>query len=265
MSTLEVEVEVGGDVEVDASAFEMTPPGYDGRVSALCLHGFTGTPYEMRPIAEELARRGIRCVGPVMAGHGSTASQLAKTSYAEWIDLARAALGKLRADSEQVFVAGMSMGGVVTLALAAENLADAVAVMGTPLRLPLAIRLAVPLAKYIAPFRKKKPGETDIREPNARDRHPALDAIPLAGVHELIKMQSVVRRALPKIIAPIFVAHGALDRTSNPLDARTIFSEVNASERALHICERSGHVVTVDHDGPALAIALADFLERQKK
>lgn len=253
--------ETSGPV-VDRSAFEMTPPGYDGRVSALCLHGLTGTPYEMRPIAEALVRRGIRCVGPVMAGHGRTAEELAKTPYRAWIELARAALVKLRADSEQVFISGMSMGGLVTLALAAENLADAVAVMGTPLRLSLPIRLAVPLLKFVVPHRKKS-GNTDIQNEEARARHPSLDALPLASVHELIKMQKVVRQGLPKITAPVFVGHGALDRTANPRDAREIFAEVNASERALHIGHRSGHVVSVDHDGPEIATAIADFFGRQ--
>lgn len=249
-------------MSVDTAAFEFTPSNYDGRISALCLHGLTGTPYEMRPVAKELVQRGVRCVGPVMAGHGQTALQLAKTPYRAWIELARDALAKLRADSEHVFVAGMSMGGLVTLALAAENLADAVAVIGTPLRFGASIRLGIPLVKYIVPYRNNA-GGSDIQNEAARSRHPSLDAIPLASVHELIKMQRVVRPRLQKITAPIFVGHGALDRTANPRDARLIFGEVNASERVLHICDRSGHVVSVDHDGPVIASAIADFFCRQ--
>lgn len=41
------------------------------------------------------------------------------------------------------------------------------------------------------------------------------------------------------------------------------FAAVNSAQRALHIADRSGHVVTVDHDGPVLSRAIADFMQRQ--
>jgi carboxylesterase len=197
-----------------------------------------------------------------MAGHGQTAVELATTTYLDWIELARGSLAKLRAESEQVFVVGLSMGGLVTLALSAENLADAVAVMGTPLHLDYKLRFFIPLLKHLTPYRKNT-GPKDIQNEAAAARHPSLGTIPLASIHEIAKIQKIVRRGLPKITAPIFVGHGALDRTAKPKDAREIFGEVNASERALHICARSGHVVSVDHDGPAVSQAIAEFLERQ--
>ncbi|MBW1886219.1 MAG: alpha/beta fold hydrolase [Deltaproteobacteria bacterium] len=248
--------------DVDATAFDLMPDAFDGRASALCLHGLTGTPYEMRPIAEELVRRGLRCVGPVMAGHGQTPVELRPTPYRAWVDLARDSLLKLRGESERVYVVGLSMGGLVTLALAAENCADAVAVLGTPLRFAASVRLRVPLAKYVYPYMKKN-GDIDIQDEEARARHPGLDAIPLASAHQAMKLQKLLRARLPKITAPIFIGHGALDRTANPRDARAIFAAVNSDERILYICKRSGHVISVDHDGPALATAIADFVQRQ--
>ena len=41
------------------------------------------------------------------------------------------------------------------------------------------------------------------------------------------------------------------------------FAAVNSAQRALQIADRSGHVVTVDHDGPVLSRAIADFMQRQ--
>ncbi len=247
---------------VDASAFDLIPRDFDGRASALCLHGLTGTPYEMRPIAEELVRKGVRCVGPVMAGHGRTASELARTSHQAWVALARDALLRLREQSQWVFVAGLSMGGLVTLTLAAENRADAVAVMGTPLWLGRRERSLIPLLRYLRPFWDKDEN-VDIQDEQARARHPSLDVIPLASVQEVMKLQKGVRASLSRITTPVFIGHGALDRTANPRDARTIFGEVNAPQRALHIAARSGHVVSVDYDGPELARAVADFFVRQ--
>lgn len=246
--------------DVDAGPFDFMPDGFDGRRAALCLHGLTGTPYEVRPVADALVQRGMRCVAPVMAGHDVSAKQLAKTPYTAWVDLARNALVELSETCEQVFIAGMSMGGLVALALAGENRADGIAVMGAPIRLPLYISGLVPVVKYVYPYLSKS-GGADIQDEQARLRHPGLDAMPLASVHELVKLQRVVRGAIPKITAPTFVGHGALDRTANPKDARSIFAGVNTDVRELRIGARSGHVVSVDHDGPEMARAIANFFD----
>ncbi len=68
---------------------------------------------------------------------------------------------------------------------------------------------------------------------------------------------------LAKIIAPTFVAHGALDETANPKDARRILGAVNTGDRALFIGERSGHVISVDYDGAQCARGIAEFFGRQ--
>ncbi|MCP4039976.1 MAG: alpha/beta fold hydrolase [bacterium] len=247
---------------VDASAFDLSPPGFDGRAAALLLHGFTGTPYEMRLIADELVSRGVRCVGPVMAGHHATHVELAPTTWQEWVELPRKRLAELRSSTEHVFVAGMSMGGLVTLALAASEMPDAIAVMGVPLELPRSIRWRVRFGKFLRPYHAKD-GSPDIREPEARDRHPGMDMMPLACMHEIVKLQKHVRCVLPKINAPTFVGHGAHDETANPKDASRIFSEINAGAREIFIGERSGHVVSVDYDGPECAKRIAEFFVRQ--
>ena len=38
----------------------------------LCLHGITGTPFEVRPFAEAFGRAGYSVEAPMLAGHGAT-------------------------------------------------------------------------------------------------------------------------------------------------------------------------------------------------
>ena len=168
----------------------------------------------------------------------------------------------LRERSDRVFAVGVSMGGLLSLLLAAEERLDAVAVIGVPLRFSRAIRWSVPIARYVMPYREKKEG-SDIQDDAARARHPGMSAMPLASVHELVRLQRRVAAGLPKITIPILAAHGALDRTAAPVDASRILANVNSGDRELHLLERSGHVVPVDHDGPKLAVAIADFFTRQ--
>ena len=65
--------------EVDADAFDLRPPVEKANgAAALCLHGLTGTPYEVRPVAEALVARGVRARGPWMAGHEEGVEALSK-------------------------------------------------------------------------------------------------------------------------------------------------------------------------------------------
>jgi carboxylesterase len=248
----------GGAAGVDTAPFDLAG---DGRAAALCLHGLTGTPYEVRPLGEELAARGTRALGPALPGHNETPERLTSVPWSAWIDAARTHLRALRAHHQCVYLVGLSMGGLVSLYLAAEEEVDALVVVGTPLRLAPWMRVLIPAVKHVYRFAPKRTG-SDILDEAARLRHPSYEVMPLAGVHEVLRLQRRVRRALPKVTAPILVAHGAHDVTANPANAREIYRRVTSRERELLILEDSAHVVPVDRDGPRLARAAADFLSR---
>ena len=247
------------DDPVDPSPFDLEG---DGRSAALCLHGFTGTPYEVRPLGEALAARGVRALGPVLPGHNATPRRLAEVTHGEWLEAARSHLHALRARHDPVFVLGLSMGGLLALCLAADEPLDGIVVVATPLRLRGPVAWLVPLLKVVYPFARKRSG-SDILDPAARRRHPSYDVLPLRGVHELVRLQRRVRPRLGLVTCPILVAHGAHDVTADPADAREILGSVASERRELLILEGSAHNVPVDHDGPRLAAAAAEFLLRR--
>jgi carboxylesterase len=243
---------------VDPSPFDF--PG-EGGAAALCLHGLTGTPYEVRPLGEALARRGIRARGPALPGHNETPQRLARVPHTAWLDAARSHLHELRTAGEPVFVVGLSMGGLLALDLAAAEPVDGVIAIGTPLRLHHPLAWLIPLFKHVSPMRPKPEG-SDICDAAARERHPSYDVMPLPALHELMRLQRRVRRRLARVTAPILVAHGAHDRTARPADARKIHSGVSSSIRELVFFGSSAHAVPVDHDGPRLGEVAGEFLLR---
>jgi carboxylesterase len=245
-------------LRADPSPFDL--PG-DGRAAALCLHGLTGTPYEVRPVGEALARRGIRAHGPALPGHNETPERLARVPHTAWRQAARSHLRALRAGSERVFVVGMSMGGLLALDLAAAEPVDGVITIGTPLRLHHPLAWLIPLFKHLTPMRPKPQG-SDICDAAARERHPSYDVMPLHALHELQRLQRRIRPRLARVTAPILVTQGAHDRTARPADARRIHAGVGSLIRELIFFESSGHVVPVDFDGPRLAEAAGEFLVR---
>jgi carboxylesterase len=244
---------------VDPTPFELAGAG---RAAALCLHGLTGTPWEVRSLGLALSARGVRAVGPALPGHNETPERLAKVGFRDWLGAARAGLAALRARHESVFIVGMSMGGLLSLAMAAELRVEALVVVGTPLHLPRGLAPALPLLRHLRPFARKRVG-SDIRDAEARARHPSYPVMPLASLQQLGRLQREVRRLLPRVEAPLLVAHGARDSTANPADAREILGAVGSREKQLLILASSGHVVPVDVDAPELAHAAADFLARR--
>jgi carboxylesterase len=249
----------GAPIAVDAGAFDLG----EGRDAALCLHGLTGTPYEIRPIAEALAARGVRAVGPLLPGHGGDRDALVRATHTEWIDAIASAHRALRLRHERVFTVGLSLGGLLALCHAADADVDALAVIGTPLRLGTRLAGLLPLVRRIKPYFPKRRG-SDIRDVAARTRHPSLAVMPTASVLELVRLQGRTRAVLHRVQAPLLVAHGSLDSTVHPSNAQEIAASVSSAERELLWLPNSGHVVPVDHDGPELAQAVVDFLTRKR-
>jgi len=244
---------------VDPSAFDLRPASPIEGVAALCVHGLSGTPYEVRPLGEAIARRGIRARGILLPGHGTTPETLARTRREDWVAAVGDAYRQMQAEYERVFVVGLSLGGLLTLDLATREAVAGIVVVGTPIRFARPLPQVVPLLKYVMPMLRKRDG-SDIRDADARARHPGYRAMPLASVHELMRLQAQVRASLGMIRTPALVAHGALDRTANPADATYIHDLISSTDRALLMLEASGHVVPVDRDGAKLADRVADFV-----
>lgn len=245
---------------VDASPYDLGQ--HETATAVLCLHGLSGTPYEVRPVAEQLAAAGMRALGIALPGHNTSPEDLARTSRSQWVDAAFEAVEELRSAHDRVAIVGVSMGGVVSLEIAAGAHVDAIVTIGAPLELDAPIRWGVPFLKHLKPMLEKK-GGSDIRSETARARHPGYKVMPLAAVHELIRLQREVVAKLDRVHAPILVTHGAHDRTSHPRNARVIHGGVASEVRELVMYDQSAHVVTVDHDGQALAERAAGFVQAQ--
>jgi carboxylesterase len=243
-------------VKVDESPFELGEVGGEGP-AVLCLHGLTGTPWEVRPPAEALAGRGFACVGPVLPGHGETPERLAGTHRREWLDAALDAFDRLARTHARVYALGLSMGGLLALSLAARRPVAGLAVLAAPLRLRRLTHLALPL---VSPFLSYMPKVPAIRDPQARARHPGYDRMPLAAARELVRFQREVERDLPGIEAPLLLLYSRLDPTVPRANARWIAERAGSPGPQIHYLSRSAHVLPVDLEHREVAERVERFL-----
>jgi carboxylesterase len=249
-------------VSVDASAFRLGDPRGGLAPAVLCLHGLTGTPYEVRPPAEALAEAGFYCEGPLLPGHGTSAAELARTSYTQWVGAVVAAHDALAQRHERVYALGLSLGGLLTLALAERRPLRGLVALAVPLDLGWVVHRGVPWLHRIVRQLPKTPAILDLE---ARGRHPGYDRMPLAAVNQLLRLASEVRAELSRIQAPASLIFSRLDPTVPVRNAELLLQGLGPGDRELHWLERSGHVLPVDFERALVAQRVVEFLARLEK
>lgn len=239
----------------------------------LCLHGITGTPFEVRPLAEGMARLGCSVEAPLLAGHGGTLGDLARSTWSDWLASAERALEALeaRVQGRPVAICGFSMGGLLALRLARlhPGRVGALVIMAAPLRLRklqvMGIRavssLPIDFRNHPAACVPKMKG-SDISDPAMRDQNPGLRAFPIAALENLLDLMASVRGDLPSIRTPTLVVHGRHDHTV-PMDDSFELTGSLASDVIERLwLDRSYHIVTLDVERQVLIDAAGKFLGR---
>ncbi|MGH7723532.1 MAG: alpha/beta hydrolase [Candidatus Dormibacteria bacterium] len=238
----------------------------EGRRGVLLLHGFAGTPPELRRLGEHLAAHGYRCRGPALAGHASTPEALEATTRRDWTASAQAELDSLAGECDEVMLAGQSMGGTIALHLAATDLRiAAVATLATPIWLSRLATWAVPLARRV--MRWQRPGDDiDLYDLDAIDELHSHGLRPMRSIQEFVRLLAEVRDQLPAIRAPVLVLHGGRDRTIDPANAAEIARRLVCSRAVRHRSfPRSGHGMSVDVDREQVNACVLEWFDSHSR
>jgi len=238
-----------------------------GPDAALLLHGLTGSPFEVRHVADRLHASGMRCLGPVMPGHGGDPRALETLRWRDWVDGAAAELAKLEG-ARRTFVVGCSMGALVACALSHRlpDRVDGLVLLAPALRLSGTARLAgllgekTRLGTLLPPVPKL--GGSDVRDPATRRANPTMRAVPLRAVGELMGLGRHVERILPGVAAPALVVAARNDHTVKLTGARRLARRIGSGPARLLVLPRSYHLVGIDVERDQVADAVAKFLEK---
>ncbi|WP_164017699.1 alpha/beta hydrolase [Pyxidicoccus trucidator] len=239
-----------------------------GEDACLLLHGFTGSPWDVRPLGEALAARGMRVVAPRLPGHGTTPQALLHVTWRDWQAAADSALAGLHGH-RSIFVAGLSMGALLALGLAARHpetvralalVAPAVRFRGP--RMFLIRQLArTPVLEWARPWAEKT--GTDISDPEALAEAPILPAFPVARLRDLCTLQNLAVRDVAQVRCPTLVAVAEQDHVVDPEGGRWLARRLTAAPSVRFLSLRDGfHVIPRDTAGPLLAAEVGSFLEQ---
>lgn len=251
---------------VDTNEFFL--PG--GAVSALLIHGLSGTPYEMRYLGERLAARGVRVRGVKLAGHAAQPEELGAASYDNWYESAVNGLEELRQHGEPIVVVGLSMGAVLAARLTADQ-AESIAgvtLLAPAFFLPTSTTLALRalrgvLGSIVERIYLLNPAGSDIHDAAARSVHPSARLMPLSAPLKLLDLSALVKPMLARITQPALVMHARRDHTC-PMRKNVdyVMKHLGSAEKRAIELDESYHVITVDSEKERVVDEVAGFVER---
>lgn len=233
----------------------------------LLIHGFTGTPDSMRPLANALHAEGFTVSAPLLAGHGTTVEDCARTGSPDWFQSVQKAYMELHEKCSKIFVAGLSLGALLTLKLAIEfpQSLSGLACLATPLYLKPWVRRLLPVVWH-TPIRRvwriQKKFGVDIKDQAAKENFWNYDAMPISCIVSLMHLQAAVREQLARIQTPLLLVHSRHDSTA-PFDSMGIVAkEVSSTITETVVLENSYHVITLDYDKDLLNQKVCAFFRR---
>lgn len=260
---------------MSSSEPDQAPPGavdtreffFPGRgLSALLIHGLTGTPYEMRYLGERLAGAGLTVHGVKLAGHAGAPEELGATTYHNWYESVVEGLELLRRLGDPVAVIGQSAGAVLAARLACDQREEiaALVLLAPAFFLTRRNRLALSLLKVLGPLASRiylRSAGPDLHDAAARRVHPSARLMPLSAPISLSELCAAMRPRIERIAQPTLIIHARQDHTCPLLNVDFLLEHLgNAHKRAI-ILEESFHVISVDSEKQRVAEETIGFLQ----
>ena len=159
-NSVSLKVDFNDTTKVFDEGAEISLEGRESKPVILLIHGFTGATETISYLAKKLNQAGFSVFAPRLPGHGTNVGDFTETYARDWkrkvmdsyLDL------KHRYKNKTIYVAGLSMGGVLALDLASYVDIDRVALYAPALNVKNKfIVLTNYLRGFIPPLRDKRP------------------------------------------------------------------------------------------------------------
>ena len=249
--------------KVHTQAREFCLAGDNGE-ALLFIHGITASPSEIYPAAQLVHEKtGAAVKGILLPGHGTSLKDLSRTRWTDWFQAVEDEIGKMRRQYNSLFLAGLSLGGLLSL-YAAEKIADinGVVSINAPIFLKIpAVDILAPVARLVCK-NIPKAASTWNRKLNEEGRF-NYNATPIDAFQSMWQLRHKAVQGLKDITIPLLIIQSRQDETVRPSSGRFILVQaVNAPAELLEL-ELSRHVATMDREKGIIADKIAEFMAKE--
>lgn len=231
-----------------------------GDHGVLLIHGFTGSPAHMRMIGDGLAEQGFSVRGIRLPGHGTCPEDMKNVGWQDWLLAVRLAAREMAEKYRHFSVAGLSMGGVLSLILAQEMQLTACVPIAAPIRIYNPFRR---LALVMSPFIPMIGWGSDDGTPfDPGSYHIGYRRYPTRSVHDLSVLMDKAEKDLGLIHCPVLSIQSRMDKTVTADSPERIMKGVSSREKAVLWLETSPHVCTITDEKEKVICAMEAFLRK---
>ncbi len=218
-------------------------PQKTGKLGVLLLHGFTSSLDCVNGVVPALEALGVDVEMPILRGHGTKPEDLKGVTYHDWMEDAEAAYQNLAKRVDGVVIVGLSMGGLVTLNLAANH----PEVLGI-VTWAAALEFVNPLSRFVGllgKFFKMWPGQESFNDPECRKKCTNYKSFATDSFASLYQFAQLTKGRLAEVRVPVCIIQSKKDQVVKPSAGQHIFDGVGGYAE-IHWLERSGHELGQD-------------------
>jgi len=220
---------------------ETRPEG--ANVAFLLVHGFCAAPDELQTLGKFLEERSIASFAVQLSGHGTTPEDLKRTTWKDWYRSVEDGLNLVRSwNPKHLFIAGISLGGVLSTLLASLNEGiDGLVLIAPALKVDGILPKLVPILKY---FMKDREIDVEKVQEQYDVKRTKYAREPVSVYHELFKVQKQARNKLRNITIPTIIIQGTDDKTINPENGKLAYDGISSTDKQLFMVEGGEHVIS---------------------
>ena len=234
---------------------------WGGQIGCLLLHGFPGSPAEVRELGSYLCERGVSVLAPLLPGHGQQPEALRGVRWQDWLRAAAAGLRRLQERCRWVFVSGLSMGAALALYLAAELPVAGIAAVSPAISLRNPLARFLPVASHLLQWVDIGEDE-DLTDPTAAQRQYYYTRVPAKAAAEMYRLLRAAYKVAPLIDVPVLILQSPHDAVLHPEGAEALLQQLGSEDKRLLWLDRSGHNALVDTERGTVFYEIHRFIER---
>ncbi|MBO8173296.1 MAG: alpha/beta fold hydrolase [Bacillaceae bacterium] len=222
------------------------------------IHGFTGSPYEVEPLASHFKRKGWQIYTPTLAGHGRDSRRINQVNWQDWIESARTDVEEAVAQCDTVYLVGFSMGGLIASHLAVQY----------PIEKLVLLNAAV---FYFNPRQMLRNVTGMIREslqsqhkdPTWKRYRSKMKSTPIQAVFQFQQLVRKLRPDIARLTLPVLIVQGENDDLVHPRSPWYIYHKIRSKHKEIHLFPESRHIICHDCEQDRLIELVDAFLGKE--
>ncbi|MFG6116517.1 alpha/beta hydrolase [Halobacillus sp. MO56] len=227
-------------------------------IGCLCIHGYTGGPYEVQPLVDYLEQRtDWKFEVPTLPGHGRELD-LKGHYYQEWIATAELAYLELKKTCDKVYIIGFSMGGMIASYLSAKHEVDRLVLLSAAGKYISVPQMYKDLTGFLTEAFKGSLEENEL----FLHYQNKLKQTPFPSSVEFVKCVQFTRPFLRDIHNPVLIVQGKQDEMVPDKAAIYLEQEISSEDKQLVFLNESKHLICHGKDKEELFETVISFLTR---